>query len=450
VADTSLQTEIELSPGARFNTPTMLLHGYGILALGAVSLAISAQRPELLAVGAPAMVLLMLGLIDGRYPAVAVTASRDAPRALEGEATTVAITLTSPDSVGIVEVEVAQIRSFETVGPLRQVVSLRARRPKTIEFALIPLEWGVLELPSFMVRARKATGLFASTTSYRCTDSLRVHIHEEPARSLLEPSSFRRVVGSHLTEERADGCEIADVRPYQPGDQLRSVNWRISARRDEPWVTVRHPDRSTTIALVLDAFGNYTSDDQDTLRRSVRAAMGLARMHLNAQDQVGLLLTGHGRRWIPPQLGASHLITLTDALLELSTHDWADRQHRRQRLDRLIPLDAVVIAVSPLLNDAFSQLLQPLLARGQQVDVIEPIYGLPANIEVSSRDDNGDPTLAWRVFEIEQHLRRRSLMAMGASVSPWSSDEPIESTLLRLQRARRAKLATVRAASRNL
>jgi hypothetical protein len=174
--------------------------------------------------------------------------------------------------------------------------------------------------------------------------------------------------------------------------------------------------------------------------------LGLARMHLNAQDQVGLLLTGHGRRWIPPRLGTNHLITLTDALLELSTHEWADRQHRRQRLDRLVPLDAVVIAVSPLLNEAFSELLKPLLARGQQVDVIEPTYRLPADLQLSSRDNNGDPTLAWRVFEIEQHLRRRALMAMGASVSPWSSDEPIESTLLRLRRAQRAKLATVRAA----
>jgi uncharacterized protein (DUF58 family) len=360
----------------------------------------------------------------------------------------VSVTVTSTRNVGIVEVEMSPVRSFETVGPLRQVISLRGRRPRIIPFAVVPLDWGVLELPSFTVRARKAAGLFASTVTYRCTGSLRVHIHEEPARSLLEPSSFRRVVGSHLSNERAEGCEIADVRPYRPGDQLRAVNWRISARRDEPWVTVRHPDRSTTIVLVLDAFGNYTSDDQDTLRRSVRAAMGLARMHLNAQDQVGLLLTGHGRRWIPPQLGTSHLITLTDALLELSTHDWADRQHRRQRLDRLVPLDAVVIAVSPLLNEAFGQLLQPLLARGQQVHVIEPIYQLPADIRVSSRDDNGDPALAWRVFKIEQHLRRRSLMARGASVSPWSGDEPIESTLLRLRRAQRARLATVRAIQR--
>jgi uncharacterized protein (DUF58 family) len=424
----------------------MLLHGYGLLALGSIALALTLQRPELLAVGSPALVVVVLGLFEGRYPLLTLSATRDAPRALEGELTTISLTLTSQTNVGIVEIETAPMRSYEMIGPLRQVTALRARRPKTIELAMIPLDWGVLELPSFTIRARRAAGLFASTISYRCTGSLRVHIHEEPARSLLEPTSFRRVVGSHLTEERADGCEIADVRPYQPGDQLRSVNWRISARRAEPWVTVRHPDRSTTIVLVLDAFGNYTSDGQDSLRRSVRAAIGLARMHLNAQDQVGLLLTGHGRRWIPPRLGTNHLITLTDALLELSTHEWADRQHRRQRLDRLVPLDAVVIAVSPLLNEAFSELLKPLLARGQQVDVIEPTYRLPADLQLSSRDNNGDPTLAWRVFEIEQHLRRRALMAMGASVSPWSSDEPIESTLLRLRRAQRAKLATVRAA----
>ncbi len=422
----------------------MLFAGHGLLALCAIVAALGLQRSELLALGAPALVLLAVGLLDGGYPAVTVTAAMDAPRALEGDLTRLRVTVASADSVGLVEVEMSQAPSFHAIGIQRFVVAIRRGRARTIEFQLVPRDWGVLELPSFTVRTRRSTALFASNVQYRCTGSLRVHINEEPARSLLEPSAFRRVVGSHLASDRGEGCEIADVRPYQSGDRLQAINWRISARFDEPWVTLRHPDRSTTLVLVLDAHANYASDGQDTLRRTVRAAMGLARLHLNAQDQVGLLLTGQGRRWIRPQLGLSHLATMTDALLELSTNDWAEHQHKRERLDRLIPVDAVVIAISPLLNDVFGQLLEPLLARGQQVHVIEPQYRLPSDILVRSRDDNGDPEIARRVFELEQHLRRRALNELGASVSPWSDDEPIESTLIRLRQAQRARLATPR------
>jgi uncharacterized protein (DUF58 family) len=435
---------VALSPGARVNTPTPMFLAHGLLALCSVVLALALQRPELLALGAPALVLLAVGLLDGGYPTVGVTATMDAPRALEGDRIRLRIALASADDVGLVELEMGLAPSFDVVGSSRHVIALRRGRPRSVDLKLIPLNWGVLDLPPFTIRTRRSTGLFASSVQYRCISPLRVHINEEPARSVLEPMAFRRVVGSHLATDRSEGCEIADIRPYQPGDRLQAINWRISARFDEPWVTLRHPDRSTTTVLVLDAHANYASDHQDTLRRTVRAAMGLARLHLNAQDQVGLLLTGQGRRWIPPRLGLSHLATLTDALLDLSTNDWAEHQHRAERLERLIPLDAVVIAISPLLNDAFGHLLEPLLGRGQQVHVIEPQYRLPSDIQVRSRDDNGDPTIARRVFELEQHLRRRSLNDLGAAVSPWSEDEPIESTLLRSRQAHRARMALPR------
>jgi len=443
-AEPDSDTAVELSPGPLYCTPTVLFYGLAFLGGLAVATALLLQRPELLAVGAPSLVLLGRGLLVGRYPTVAVRAELDTPRALEGDLSRLSITLLSADEVGIVEVELGEMPGFEPVGSQRRVISLAARRPRTVTFVIVPLDWGVVDLPSFTVRARAGTGLFASALRYRCTTSLRVHINEEPARSQLEPMAFRRVVGSHLSADRSDGCEIADIRPYQEGDRLRSINWRISARHDAPWVTLRHPDRSTTVVLVLDAYGSFGDGEENTLRRTVRAAMGIARLHLDLQDPVGLLLLGHGRRWLEPQLGIGHLASLTDALLELSTQSWGDLRHRRQRLDLLLPVDSVVVAISPLLNEVFGQLLQPLLARAQQVHVIEPIYRMPERLVLPDEEDNGDPSAAWRIFSIEQQLRRRALTSLGASVSAWPVEEPLESMLVQLRRAQRARRATMR------
>ena len=433
------ETEIELSPGAIYKAPTTLFYGYCAIALISVFAAIASGRPELLIVAGPALVVLIAGLIEGRYPAVRVAASLDTPRILEGELTRIWLTFSSDHDVHFVEFELAAMRSFDPVGAQRQIVSLRRHEPKTTAVALVPLDWGVLALPTFTVRTRRTHGLFSSTIQYRCVGSLRVHLNEEPTRTLLEPNAFRRVVGSHISTDRGEGCEIADIRQYQHGDPLQSINWRISARNDQPWVTLRHPDRSASIVIVIDAFVNLDGGRRSTLRRSIRAAMGLARVHVNNQDPVGLALIGHGRRWIQPNVGQGHLAALTDALLELSTRDWADRGQRDHLLQRLIPPDAVVVAISPLLNDAFGDLLKPLLGRGQAVHVIEPVYELPDGIW-SEESDNGDPATAWRLFRIEQHLRRKELHAMGATVSSWAPDEPVESILLLLLRAQRARL----------
>lgn len=436
-------TAVDLSPGEQYNTPTMLFFGLGFIAIITLISALALEIPELVALGAPSLVLLVLGLMKGNYPNVAVSAELDTPRALEGDLTRLSVTVLSSREIDILEIETGETRGFDPIGSHRHIIALQPRRSRSVTFAIVPLSWGVTELPTFTVRARARGGLFASAMRYRCVTPLRIHINEEPARSQLEPLAFRRVVGSHLSGERNEGCEIADNRPYQPGDRLQSINWRISARNAEPWVTLRHPDRSTSLILVLDAYGSFGEGSGDTLRRTVRAAMGLARLHLDTQDPVGLLFAGHGRRWIEPSLGRAHLANMTDALLELSTQEWAERRDR-QRLDRMIPVDSEIIAISPLLNDAFGQLLQPLLARGQHVHVIEPAYELPLKISVPHGEDNGDPLVAWRVFTLEQQLRRRALTDMGAPVFPWSEHETIESILLRIRRSQQARQATVR------
>ncbi len=431
---------LELDSVHRHTTVTYLLAAHLLLAVGSLIAAAFMRQPATLVIGSPSLVILLTTLLDPDVGRVSAAMSVDQPRALEGDTVTLTATLQSPKAVAIVDAELHPPTDLGYDGPLRSVISLEPNQPRTVEFDIVVNEWGVVRLGHLTVETRDRFGLLSTLQRFRVVDTLRVHIHEAPARSLMEPNRFRRLVGSHLSAERGGGCEIADIRPYQPGDRLQTINWRISARNDEPWVTLRHPDRSTTVVLVLDAFQVYGHQRGDAFRRSIRATLGLARLHLNAQDPVGLLVVGMGIRWFSPNLGPRHLHGMTDALLDLSTTNWADRGRHRQHVERLVPPDAVVMAVSPLTDRRFSDVLTKLLLRGQSTNVVEPLTNWRNYRAVDQIRSLGPDAFTARIYALQQQLRRRTLSDMGANVVTWEEHQPFESVLLGLrvhQRSRR-------------
>lgn len=418
---------------------TYLLYCYVSLAGIASVVAIAAQRPEVIAIGAAPLVALIGALVWSRYRDVAVTARVDHPRGVEGDIVTLSVTVTSTVACPVVDVEVAIPYRFSAVETLRAVVALAPNESRTIDFPLELMEWGVASPERITVNARDGFGLIVDRRVFAVEGAIRIQMPDERLRSLLEPSRFRRVVGSHLSEDRGDGCEIADVRPYRPGDRLRSINWRISARRDEPWITVRHPDRSSTVVLVVDAYGEVGAQGDTTLRRTVRAAMALSRGHLNAQDRVGMFVAGSRPRWLAPQLGKAQMHRISDRLLDTAVGSEVQAKRERIEPQKVIPRDAVVMVISPLIDGRMLRLLSRLRSRGQPVHVIEPTLP-PPMLTKQQRKELPMFYESRRVFDLEQEVRRRRLHDQGISVVQWAPGESIEvplAALSLLQRARR-------------
>ncbi len=428
--------DLKLTDAGTYTTYSYLMAAHVIVGVGALVLAVILRNPAVLVLGGPSLVVLLVTAVDYRVPSVSVGATIDYLRALEDDTLQITVEVASADPVPLVDVELIPTDRIGHTGQLRSVVSLPGGEPRRVDLAVVVHDWGVTSLGRLSVIARDRFGLVTTVATYRIETTIRVHIREEHARSLLEPDRFRRLVGSHLSANRGDGCEIADVRPYQPGDRLNAINWRISARTDDPWVTLRHPDRSTTVILIIDAFQELGSRQLDGFRRTLRLTLGLARLHLNAQDPVGLLIFGSGVRWIGPSLGPRQLHAMTDAVLELSTPGWGQRGLSSTRLDRRIPTDAVVVAVTPLHSDRMVALLTKLLARGQSVQVIEPFTDW-RDAHPASPAGGG---VGWRIFALGQEVRRRRLSHEGAAVIPWEEGQPVEVVLRGLrvhQRARR-------------
>ena len=203
----------------------------------------------------------------------------------------------------------------------------------------------------------------------------RIQIYPRPEllQRLVAPLDTQLATGDLVARVRADGLEFADTRQFVPGDRLRSVNWRASARRGELIVNERHPDRNADVVLFLDSFAEARSDDEadGTLELAVRAAATLAGRYLERRDRVGLVTFGGILRWLEPGGGLVQRYRLIDALLETGvefSYAWKDVNIIPART---LPPKALVIAVTPLLDERSIVALHDLRARGHDLAIVE-------------------------------------------------------------------------------
>ena len=226
--------------------------------------------------------------------------------------------------------------------------------------------------------------------------------------------------GSKLCDafrERVHACvEFADLRPFVAGDRLRDVNWRVTARRGDLWVNQRHPDRNADVVLFLDAFDAAALDD------AVRAASVLAHRYLQARDRVGLVSFGGTVRWLAAGAGTRQGYRLADALVESQVFENQADKSIDVLPGHVLPPSALVLALSPLVDERVVGALVELRRRGRDVAVIE--------VEPTRARSGATPgvegDLAWRLWQLERRSVRDRLLEVGATVVGWPEAPPGE------------------------
>ena len=139
----------------------------------------------------------------------------------------------------------------------------------------------------------------------------------------LEWTVLRRldglVQGEHRTFMRGGGLDLADLREYQPHDDVRHIDWNVTARLQQPHVRQFMEDRDLVAWFVLDlspsvAFGSGERDKREVLRAFVAV---LARLLTRHGNRVGALLFGNGAtRFLPPRGGRAQVLQLLHAIAQ--------------------------------------------------------------------------------------------------------------------------------------
>ena len=377
--------------------------------------------------------MLFVGLAAAREPQFLVSLALDRDRAVEGDELLITIDLEARSPVERLELHVPLPDGLEIVdGASPLTLHLGYGEERTIELRVRCNRWGAYIIGELTLRAHDRLDLFGYQGTLDRRTPLKVYPRAEQLRSLIAPLETQVHTGNQVARAKGEGIEFADLRRFEPGDSLRRINWRATARRDEMWVNESHPERNTDVIVFLDTFVEAREETESTLDVAVRAAASLAHRYLERKDRVGLVSFGGYLNWLLPSSGLVQLYRIVDSLLDteiILSYAWKDVDVIPTRT---LPPKALVIAVTPLLDERAVTTLLDLRARGFDLAVIEVSPVAFASAAEGEREE-----LAYRLWQLKREALRGRYQRVGVPVVEWGDGMPLEAALAEVGAFRR-------------
>ncbi|QDP96233.1 DUF58 domain-containing protein [Microlunatus elymi] len=259
----------------------------------------------------------------------------------------------------------------------------------------------------------------------------------ELLREVPLPYRLQGLTGPHDSRRAGDGNDLRDINLFTPGDRLRRIDWRVTARRNSEagaisdlYVRRSYATADAAVMLVLDSrdevgpdlttwndSSSIAEDDPTSLDHARAAALTLARRYLAAGDRVGLEDLGRMRRPMPPAGGQRQLQRLTMRIALAEPEGEPRARHRAPRL----PSGALIIICSTFLDDETAHLAQLWHGAGHRVLAVDVL----PEPELKHAPDR--LLTAYRIIAMEREDRLINLSRSGVEVIGWqqTADHPL-------------------------
>jgi len=189
--------------------------------------------------------------------------------------------------------------------------------------------------------------------------------------------------GEYHSVFKGRGMTFSEVREYQYGDDIRSIDWNVTARTGSPFVKVYEEERELTVVLAVDvsASGNFGTRERFKGEVAVELSAVLAFSAIKNNDKIGLILfSDRIEKFVPPRKGRRHVLrVLRELLYHRPQGRGTDIGGALEYLTRVVPRRAVVFLVSDFTGNGFHR---PLAVAGKRHDLIAVRMGDPRETEV--------------------------------------------------------------------
>lgn len=216
--------------------------------------------------------------------------------------------------------------------------------------------------------------------------------------------------GQYLSVFKGRGVEFAEVREYIPGDDVRSIDWNVTARTGRTHVREYQDERELTVILACDLSGSQFFGTGAKLKQEITAEIAalLAFSALRNNDKVGLLLFTEGaERYWPPKKGRTHILALIRDLLAFKPKKRGTRlAESLDTLNRLLKRRSIVFLISDFQDHGYEKALR---MTGLKHDAIGLVIEDPRESEL--------PALpAWIAMEDPETGERAFIPAASSAV----------------------------------
>lgn len=255
----------------------------------------------------------------------------------------------------------------------------------------------------------------------------------------LSPERTLRSPGSILGGRAGSGTDFWGVREYQPGDEMRRLDWKRAARHPGLLFTREHEQEDIAdVGLILDARvqTNLRSGESELVESAMDAAVSLVEMFLRGGNRVGMVLLGNTMNVVYPGYGKVQLNRLLRALAGVSIGGEPSQFSLDQVSLRAFSTRAVIVIVSPLTGGEW-QLFSRLRARGNEGLLVSPD---PVDFMKGAAQD-AMTRLARRVALVERRLDLRRIAQLGIRVIDWKAGAPLAPLVRRAMRPSRGHTA---------
>ncbi len=264
------------------------------------------------------------------------------------------------------------------------------------------------------------------------------------------------VAGDYHSAFKGRGVEFAEVRPYAPGDEIRSIDWNVTARMGSPFVKRYVEERDLTVFLTVDVSGSLGYGSRAILKRELAAELTalLAFAAVRNQDRVGAALIGERLElFLRPDRRRTHVLRIVREVLLRPAAGGTDLERGLWAVLKTLKQRSVLFLISDFLDVGLSSSLKSAAARHDLivVELFDPRdHQPPVTSPVVLRDaETGRLATVGGRRMAREHARRRRreryellrlIRKLGVDHLEIHTDRPYLGTLIRFFERRRKRL----------
>lgn len=185
--------------------------------------------------------------------------------------------------------------------------------------------------------------------------------------------SNEMISGQYTSVFKGAGIEFDEVREYIPGDDIRSIDWNVTARSGVPHIKRFAEERELTVMLVIDLSGSQKFGSVESLKSELAAEISalLAFLAIKNNDKVGLLIfTDTCEKYLPPQKGRRHVLRVVREILGYEPSGTGTRIEEALKFtNKVLKQRSIVFLVSDFMDDNFEKIMGNVARRHDLVAV---------------------------------------------------------------------------------